>query len=188
VTASARGPGRRPVGRPPALRWPGSPEVVIALILIVTVTVAAYAWEGTAAAVLVLMCAALGSLALLRPLPNAEVLPSSEVQEWADPGRTTITGFWRKRGMVKDATISMASYELELRATLQHLLAARLAERHGLSLYAEPDKARELVLPGGRGRDLWYWLDPERPVNPDQQRGGIPPRTLAAIIKRLEQL
>jgi hypothetical protein len=82
----------------------------------------------------------------------------------------------------------MASYELELRPTLQHLLAARLADRHGVSLYADPDTARRLLLPAARDAELWRWLDPDRPAPPERDRSGIPPRTLAAIIDRLERL
>jgi hypothetical protein len=160
---------------------------VIAIIAVVAVVAAAYAWAGVAAAVLALACSAFLSLGLLRSLPPAERQPDPPADEWHDPGRTSITGFWRKRGILRDATASMASYEHELRPTLQHLLAARLAERHGISLYADPDAARRLLLPRARDQDLWRWLDPGRPLTPGQSRG-IPARTLAAIIDRLEQL
>ncbi len=48
--------------------------------------------------------------------------------------------------------------------------------------------------PGGscchRAREdaLWFWLDPQRPAQTEQGRSGIPPRTLAAILDRLERL
>ncbi|HXW43181.1 MAG TPA: hypothetical protein VEL03_00230 [Streptosporangiaceae bacterium] len=164
------------------------PELLSACILVGVVAGAGYAWAGAPAALLILAVAAVGMLALLRSLTEAEQAPPPPAEDWQEHGRTLLAGFWRKRGVVKDATDSQASYELELRVTLQHLLAARLAERHGISLYADPDAARRLLLTGTRNRDLWYWLDPARPADPDHKKRGIPPRTLAAIITRLEQL
>jgi hypothetical protein len=82
----------------------------------------------------------------------------------------------------------MTGYDYELRGTLQHLLAARLAERHGISLYDDPEAARRL-LAGSGGDRLWFWLDPGREAVADQGKtAGIPPRTLAAILDRLERL
>lgn len=168
--------------------WQASwPELTIAAILVIAVAAAAYAWAGVAAAVLSLCCAAFLALALLRSLPPVEVQPEPRADEWDDRGHTSITGFWRKRGVVKDATASMASYEHELRPTLQRLLATRLAERHDISLFADPDAARLLLLPRQRDQHLWAWLDPRQPPESDQGRG-IPPRTLAAIINRMERL
>jgi hypothetical protein len=178
----------RPQARP-ADGWRAAwPELLAAGMLVAVVAGAAYAWAGAAAALLILAIAAIGMLALLRSLTEAEQAPQPPAEDWQDRGRTLLTGFWRKRGVVRDATESRASYEIELRVTLQHLLAARLAERHGISLYADPDAARQVLLAGTRNRDLWYWLDPGRPAEPDQKKRGIPPRTLAAIITRLEQL
>jgi len=169
--------------------WRASaPELITACILVCAVAAAGYAWAGPAAALLVLAVAALGMLALLRSLTEAEQAPSPAEEDWQEHGRSLLAGFWRKRGSVRNATESLASYELELRLTLQHLLAARLAERHGTSLYEDPDAARRLLLAGTRDRQLWYWLDPARPASPDQKKRGIPPRVLAAIITRLEQL
>ena len=51
----------------------------------------------------------------------------------------SFAGFWRKRAGLEDGTKSMAAYDNGLRPTLQHLLAARLAERHGISLRDDPD-------------------------------------------------
>ena len=175
--------------RQPGNGWrAGAPELAITVVLLVAVTGAAYAWAGIDAATLVAACWAILALAFLRLLPDAGLHRHASAEDWTEPGQTSIAGFWRKRGMVKDATANMASYEHELRLTLQHLLAARLAERHGVSLYDEPDAARRILLAGTRDKKLWYWLDPERAAAPDQGRAGIPPRTLAAILDRLEHL
>jgi hypothetical protein len=181
--------GRPPGASGPAGGWQGSlPEVVIAAVLFVAVTSATWAWAGLTAAALVLTGFGILAVVWIRSLPAGGLAYGVHTDEWHDPGHTTYTGFWRKRGTVKDATASMASYELELRPTLQHLLAARLADRHGVSLYADPDTARRLLLPAARDSELWRWLDPDRPAPPERDRGGIPPRTLAAIIDRLERL
>ncbi len=173
----------------PASGWLASlPELAVAIVFVAAVTGAAYAWAGAAAAVLVLACCAFLALALVRLLPDAQWLHGPPPDDWREQGQTSISGFWRKRGMVNDATTSMASYDHELRATLQHLLAARLAERHGVSLYTDPDAARRLLLTSARDQDLWHWIDPQRPASADQNRAGIPARTLAVIIDRLERL
>ena len=82
------------------------------------------------------------------------------------------------------------SYDTELRPVLEHLLAARLAERHGVHLYQDPDAARRLLCGQPRDAGLWRWIDPQtRPQARDsQERRGIPSRTLARLIDRLEKL
>lgn len=170
--------------------WPGSiPELVISCVLVAGTCVAAYGYAGAGAAALVLVIWAVVILLLLRVVMPATPPPLSSVQEnYQRVGRSSFLGFWRKRGMLTDATANMVSYDAELRATLQHLLAARLADRHGISLYADPDAARRLLLRSAREQELWFWLDPRRPAETRQGRRGIPPQTLAAIIDRLERL
>jgi hypothetical protein len=173
--------------RPPT-GWQGSGyELVVAVILITAVTTAAYIWAGAGAAILALSCAAFIALLFLRTMSPPETRPDPQSDELGDIGRPGITGFWRKRGMLQDATERMVTYDNELRPTLQHLLAARLADKYGLSLYDDPDEARRLLLGRRRDQDLWPWLDPWQPPADGEGRG-IPPRTLAAIIDRLEHL
>lgn len=183
---AAGGPARDPGHDAPPGWRSARPELGVAAGTVILTTTAAYAWAGSAAAAVVLAAAALVALIVVRTLAEparAAVLPHGE---WQATGRSVITGFWRKRSMLSDATGGKGNYDFELRATLQHLLAARLAQRHGVSLYLEPDRAREL-LAGSRPDDLWRWVDPAEQVAPDRT-GGIPSRTLAAIIDRLEQL
>jgi hypothetical protein len=170
--------------------WRGSaPELVIIGILVVATCTVVYGYLGPGAAAIALVVWAAALLIMLRiglpgtPLP--QVRPDESFQH---VGRASFLGFWRKRGMIRDATESMTSYDFELRGTLQHLLAARLSERHGISLYADPDRARRVMLRTEREQELWYWLDPSRPASTREGRHGIPPRTLAAIIDRLEKL
>jgi hypothetical protein len=185
--------------RPDAIAdgWRGCvPELTVTVVLIVASSAAVYGYDGTGAAVLALIIWAVVLLVLLRVLVVGASAPHQEQHEtWRASGRSSFTGFWRKRGVLTAATASLASYDAELRPTLQHLLAARLAERHDVNLYQDPAAARRLLLPGtghgsrgGRDEQLWYWLDPSRPAETRQQIKGIPPRTLAAIIDRLERL
>jgi len=178
--------------------WRGSvPELTVTVVLILATSAAVYGYAGAGAAVATLIVWAVVVLVLLRGLVTTTASPLVQHQDtWQTTGRSSFTGFWRKHGILTNATASMMSYDAELRPTLQHLLAARLAERHDVNLYQDPLAARRLLLPGtarvgthgGRDDQLWYWLDPTRPAETRPHVKGIPPRTLAAIIDRLERL
>jgi hypothetical protein len=140
------------------------------------------------AAVLVVGGWAVAALASLLALVPAAGKPFAQPEQWSARGPASFLGFWRKRSLLSDATASMTAYDADLRPTLQHLLAARLAEKHGVSLHADPATARRLLLPGHRDQALWFWLDPLRPAEKDEHRRGIPAHTLAAIFDRLERL
>jgi hypothetical protein len=178
--------------------WRGSgPELTVTAVLMLATCAAVYGYAGVGAAVITLIVWAVVLLVLLRWLVPATGAPLLQHEEtWRATGRTSFTSFWRKQGVLTNATASMMSYDAELRPTLQHLLAARLAERHDVNLYQDPATARRLLLSGaargtirgGRDDQLWYWLDPARPAETRSHVTGIPPRTLAAIIDRLERL
>jgi hypothetical protein len=68
---------------------------------------------------------------------------------------------------VDAARDSTAGYERVLRPQLERLYAVRLADRHGISLYHEPDRAAALV-----GAEVFAWIDPRRPA----YTGPLPPR------------
>ena len=178
--------------------WRGSmPELAVAAALVLATSAVVYGYAGAGAAVLALIIWAAALLVLLRGLVPGAVAPRLPERTWrpSDSGRASFIGFWRKRASVSTATASMVSYDAELRLTLQRLLAARLAERHDVNLYQDPAAARRLLLGTGHGGiragqddQLWYWLDPSRPAETRQDMRGIPPRTLAVIIDRLERL
>jgi hypothetical protein len=82
-------------------------------------------------------------------------------------------------------------YESDLRPVLEHILAARLADSSGVNLYTEPAQARAAFCRTRADESLWPWIDPKQAVHTDNravQRHGIPRRTLARLITRLEQL
>jgi hypothetical protein len=191
------GAGRGGKPGPDADGWRGcAPELTVAVVLVLASCAAVYGYWGAGAAVLALLIWAVLLLVLLRGLVTSAAAPPYRQSETWAAGRSSFTGFWRKRGVLTNADASMVSYDADLRPTLQHLLSARLAERHDVNLYQDPAAARRLLFPGtGRGaagdrRDdqLWFWLDPSRPAETRQQVRGIPPKTLAAIIDRLERL
>jgi hypothetical protein len=173
----------------PGGRWQDClPELGAAAFLVLSTSLAVYAYAGLGTAVLALGGWAIAALAFLLALVPVGSKPLAAPDQRSVRGTTSFLGFWRKRSMLRDATASLAAYDADVRPTLQHLLAARLAERHGVSLHADPAAARRLLLPGHGDQALWFWLDPLRPAEKDTGRRGIPPRTLAAIFDRLERL
>jgi hypothetical protein len=169
------------------------PEICIAGVLVVVAGVAGYTLARLPGAVAAVGAAAVAALVVVRalapapPLADAENLyPQQDAGAEALPA--TFTGYWRSRSGLGDGIKSMPAYEAELRGTLQRLLAARLAERHGVSLERDPDAARRLLCPRPRDQGLWYWVDPARPPVSGGRQPGIPPRTLARLIDRMEHL
>jgi hypothetical protein len=99
--------------------------------------------------------------------------------------------------LVAAARSSTGNFQHAVKPELERLYAVRLAEKHGISLHAEPERAAELI-----GPDLWPWIDPRRPPAPPPAKGPrqaldrrsaapAPPPTdavLRALVDRLEQL
>jgi hypothetical protein len=167
------------------------PEICIAVIVAGCAAVTGYAAGGLAGVAVAMAVAAVAALTVLRFIGPGEAAPRDEGQPFrgdpeAIPGR--FSGYWRRRSGLADATRSLPAYDAGLRTTLQNLLAARLAERHGVSLHDDPAAARRLLCPRPRDESLWYWVDPARPPTVAGNRRGIPPRTLAVLIDRLERL
>jgi hypothetical protein len=177
---------------PPGAGWASAiPEICIAAVVVACAAVAGYAAAGLAGTALVMIVAAVAALVVLRGIApgTAGALTEGRIGV-ADvegiPG--TFYGYWRRRSGLVDATQSLPAYDSGLRSTLQHLLAARLSERHGVSLQDDPGTARRLLCPSPGDQALWYWVDPARPPSAAGNQPGIPPRTLARLIDRLERL
>jgi hypothetical protein len=164
-------------------------ELTIAACLVFTLTAAAWLLFGRATAgIVALICVALGLVAM-RTLIEPHADPPEPMEFYNDLPTQTFAGYWRTQFELNASTKSLAAWDLNTKRRMQNLLAARLAERHGISLLDEPEAARRAFIGTSRGTDLWYWIDPGRPTPPDaSSRAGIPPRTLAALIQRLEQL
>jgi hypothetical protein len=81
------------------------------------------------------------------------------------------------------AAVSPRHYDLVTRPLLSRLAAARLADRHRVDLWSEPERARTVL-----GDDVWPWVDPAREPSRDSQPPGVGPDTLTRIVERLENL
>jgi hypothetical protein len=172
--------------------WRGTaPELVIAAAAITVTAVAAYATAGWAGLAVVAAATAAGAMVLLRAL-LPQLTPDAAKKAPQKARARTLTGYSHRRFVVRTAMTSRNYYDVELRPVLEHLLAARLAERHGVHLYQDPDAARRLLCRHPRDAGLWQWIDPAtRPENPNregQDRRGIPRHTLTRLIDRLEKL
>jgi hypothetical protein len=177
-------------GRMPEDGWRDAvPEIIIAAVVVAVAAVTGYAAAGMTGTAVVVAGAAVAALAVLRGLvPRARSAHDHDPPVDYEAIPAIFTGYWRKRAGLVDGTRSGPAFDAELRGTLQHLLAARLAEHHGVSLRDDPDAARRLLCPRPRDERLWYWVDPARPAITKTKTPGIPPRTLARLIDRLERL
>jgi hypothetical protein len=180
--------------RPPQLRpsqWRAArPELVVAAVALAAGAIGAYAVAGGPAAVLVVVvfsAVALGVLSLL--LPPGEAPPARpEAPEGRRAPSSSFINYWRMRRGLTDAMTSTAAYRAGLGPDLEHVLAARLSERHGVSLYGQPEVARNIFCANPRDADLWPWVDPAGRAEVFGDGPGIPARTLARLVQRLEQL
>jgi hypothetical protein len=95
-------------------------------------------------------------------------------------------------GSMLRTTQEQGGYERGLRRELTRLAAARVAERHGVNLYRDPQAASRLI-----GPDLWPLVDPaaggDKPPGPSAQQPAaralqVPIRAVAELIDRLERM
>ena len=200
MTAPASSPGTGPAparGPQAGLAARPVPEIVIAAVAVAATAAAGYAVAGPGALAVVAVAAGVISLIVLRSLVRPPSLASSpEDVSGPDPAvpAPVLSSFsrqWRRRSRLADAQASMTAYEAGLRGQLEHLLASRLAERHGISLYDDPAAARRrspgavpATTASGRGSTP---ARPAAPAPPGDQPG-IPYRTLARLLDRLEHL
>ena len=183
--------GTGPAGTAPARSawFQARRELAVGAGLVIALSAAVWLLLGPApASIVALFCLAI-SLVAARSLIGGRSLAPAETDVYLDRPSNSFTGYWRTQSDLRDAMASMSAYDHGIRRRLQNLLAARLAEHHGISLLAEPEAAKAVFLAGGVRPELWSWIDPERSTMPDAAtRTGIPVRTLTALITRLEQL
>ena len=173
------------------MNWrPALPELVIAAIMVAAAALASAAVAGWPGVVIVAAATAVIALLLLRgiiPRSAAERLRRPKDKQRAK----AISGYGQRRFVVVTSLNSRPLYESDLRPVLEHILAARLAEKHAVNLYAEPDRARKTFCRTRGDEHLWQWIDPTQALDVDERASrthGIPGRTLFRLINRLEQL
>ncbi len=172
--------------------WRGTKaELVIAAVLAAVAAVAGYVMAGWAGLSVVVIATAAIALVVLRAL-LPQLTPDQPKKAREKPTARTLSGYSHRRFVVQTAMTSLAFYNGELRPVLEHLLAARLAERHGVNHYQDPAAARAVLCRDPRDAGLWARIDPatrpeEQPRGHSEQ-SGIPRRTLARLIDRLEKL
>jgi hypothetical protein len=172
-------------------RWhDATPELLIAAIAVVAAALAAAAVSGWPGVVVVATAATVLALVVLRaaiPRSPAQTFRRAKQKQQA----RSISGYGQRRYVVATSLGSRGGYESDLRPVLEHILAARLADSHGINLYNEPDAARQAFCRTRADESLWPWIDPAQALSTDasqRQRQGIPRRTLGHLITRLEQL
>jgi hypothetical protein len=176
--------------------WRGTtPELLTAGIVVAAAGLAGYAVAGWAGLTVVAVVAAASAMVLVRAL-LPQLTPDAARKAREKARARTLTGYSHRRFVVHNAMTSQNYYDVELRPVLEHLLAARLAERHAINLYQDPERARRLLCRNPRDDRLWRWIDPgtrpERSAREGPRSGhegrGIPRHTLARLIDRLEKL
>lgn len=175
--------------------WRGTtPELLTAGLIVVAAAIAGYAVASWAGLTVVAVAAAASAMVLIRAL-LPQLTPDTARKAIQKPRARILSGYSHRRFMVHTAMTSQNYYDTELRPVLEHLLAARLAERHGVHLYQDPDAARRLLCRSPRDAGLWRWIDPgpriaqaEQPTRQGPDGRGIPRHTLARLIDRLEKL
>jgi hypothetical protein len=81
------------------------------------------------------------------------------------------------------AGVSLRHYDHGLRPRLARMLEARLAERHGLEVATQPERARELA-----GAELWGLIDRAGMPSDNHDAPGVSLARLAQVVARLEEL
>jgi hypothetical protein len=186
MSSAGTGPTDPAVGR-----WRAAvPELVIAAVTVAAATAAAAAVSGWPGAVTVAVAMAVIALLVLRALIPRSAAQALRLKRDKQRPRQ-IHGYAQRRFVVITSLSSRAMYESDLRPALEHVLAARLAERHAVNLYTEPEKARRAFCRTRADASLWPWIDPAQALDADaraRQKHGISRRALARLITRLEQL
>jgi hypothetical protein len=172
--------------------WRGTgPELVITAVVIIAAVAVGYLMAGWAGLSVAAAAATAAAMAVLRFLLPA-LTPDQAKKAREKPQARLLSGYSHRRFVVQNSIASRGFYDGELRPVLEHLLAARLAERHDVHLYQDPDAARRLLCRHPRDADLWRWIDPatrpEVSARDAPIERGIPGRTLARLIDRLERL
>jgi hypothetical protein len=169
-----------------ALLGAGAVGIEIALALV-------GGWEAAAAGLPVLVAAAIW---LGCYVGGAEVM-DGEYRKQLRMVRKRNLSMLGWSSLVSAARSSSGNFDHAVKPELERLYAVRLAEKYGVSLHRDPERAAALI-----GPELWPWIDPRRTPAPPpakapyqalDRRSAAPPApppdsVLRALVDRLEQL
>jgi hypothetical protein len=146
------------------------------------------AYGGAGFAGLVVAFSALAVIGLLILALGVPAAPVRRHRRWRRVPHSALSDslfptFEHISEQVSWADVSPRHYDMVTRPLLVRLMASRLADRHGVDLHRHPEEARAIV-----GDDLWWWLDPNRPVESSSQPPGVDAGTLTRLVERLEKL
>jgi hypothetical protein len=173
------------------VNWrPAVPELVIGAVMVLAAGLAAGAVAGWPGVAVVAAATAVIALLLLRVTVPRAAAQAPRLKRSKQRARA-IHGYAQRRYVVATSLTSRQVYESDLRPALEHVLAARLSENHAVNLYTEREAARKAFCRTRGDASLWRWIDPGQAPGPTgvaRRSRGIPRRTLARLIIRLEQL
>lgn len=120
----------------------------------------------------------------LRLLASDPEIPALPPFPWRRrPPVAVLPGFTRTVGSVEWGLASAYDFDAALRPRLTRVAAARLLDRAGIDLYAEPDRAAAAL-----GSDAWTLLDPSRPGVADRTVPGPDRARLVRVLEAIERI
>lgn len=158
-------------------RW-----LIIRLGILAVLAALAYFVAGPGALVLVVAVGwvvALFWMRLALPAPVEQPVPPrppADLVKWPSLERISSELTW--------ASTSTRHFDLGPRKVLQRVAAARLAERLGIDLWAQRDRAAAAAAIG----PSWPLIDPDRPASRDSHDRGVPGADIDALLDRLDNL
>jgi hypothetical protein len=171
------------------MRWIVVRAVKLGLLISVGIGVAAFASPGIRTVLLDAYLVALGGVLLLA-LVRLTVAKAPGVKgslfdralaDMRRPPRDV-----RELELARDLELSRLNafhLHLRVRPLLREIAAHRLGKRYGISLDAEPGRARELV-----GASAWELVRPDRPPPRDRLAPGPPLSSLRDVVTDLEKI
>ncbi len=135
---------------------------------------------------LLLATSVIGAIVVLRlrviiAEPEARDLPTLP---WSRrPQAAVLPGFTRTVGSVEWGLVSAFDFDTSLRPRLARVAGARLADRHGVDMAAQPAAAARLL-----GAEAWALIDPARLPVADRSIHGPDRTAVARVLDAIERI
>jgi len=159
----------------------------LAIVVLVTLLAIPTLSTTRAVAIWVVVAAALVLLAIIRHSRERGGPQSASRFEQALRGRKPAVSqpeeLLRMDRMLVLGSADADHAHRQLLPLLRATAAARIAARHGFELERQSESARALL-----GDDVWELLRPDRPEPKNRHGPGVPQKSIAAVIERVESL